>query len=151
MSNRVNDVGEAKKLAIQSAYDRCPLPIPDGFEFAVFDDQIIETRYGWAFLYTTKSYLASDRNRPNVFGAVGCVVERIDGSVHPLPGIFSLRTWLRIYELKKRPSLRRWLIAQIYLLYECIITGQAWRFYLANPVSWARFKEIRAGGLADDE
>ena len=82
--------------SIATAYTRgiCP---PDD-ELVISDDDTIETAYGWVFFYDSKRFLETGAFEYMLAGNGPPLVEKSDGSVHPLTSALPVDEAIRDYE-----------------------------------------------------
>ena len=65
----------------------------------------VEKPYGWIFFYTSKEWLETGGRTGLIAGNGPVVVEREDGSLHPLTTAFDPETAIRQYEARRHGKL----------------------------------------------
>jgi hypothetical protein len=72
-----------------------------GDEFCILQELTLEKEYGWVFFYNSERYLTTGDQQFYLYGNVPIVVERADGSVHPLPPYPFLEDAIVLYEQQR--------------------------------------------------
>ena len=77
--------------------------------YAIMPERTMTTAHGWVFFYDVETYVQTrEESDDQLIGAVPILVEKGDGSVHPLyPEGVPIEVWLAEYEVSRTLPVRR--------------------------------------------
>jgi hypothetical protein len=96
----VKDAVEARSLAERYLSE---LQTSPPAELVIFDEQTIETDFGWVFFWNSKKYRETGEFRDTLAGNRPLIVDRRDGSVHNTPIAYSVEQNLENYRANRQP------------------------------------------------
>ena len=72
-----------------------------GDSLVIVEHATIEKEYGWIFFYNSRKYLETKKERYQLYGGIGVVVEKADGCVHELGSAGGAEYQIELYEARK--------------------------------------------------